>query len=44
MDAFRIALANLRFAAIAEDSIMLAEKAIAQASLPVADYFGRGAA
>ena len=34
MDAFRIALANLRFAATAEDSIMLAEKAIAQESLP----------
>src|SRR5437588_7913820 len=33
MDAFRIALANLRFPASAEESVTLAEQAIAEASL-----------
>lgn len=37
MGTFRIALANLRFPATADDSVMLAEKAIAQASLERAE-------
>lgn len=37
MDAFRIALANLRFPATARDSVTLAEQAIAQASLEHAE-------
>lgn len=37
MDAFRIALANLRFPATASDSVMLAEQAVAQASLEHAE-------
>lgn len=37
MDAFRIALANLRFPATASDSVTLAEQAVAQASLEHAE-------
>jgi hypothetical protein len=33
MDAFRIALANVRFPATPEESVTLAQQAIAQASL-----------
>ena len=37
MDTFRIALANIRFPATREESVTLAEEAIAQASLARAD-------
>jgi hypothetical protein len=36
MDAFRIALANVRFPAAPEESVTLAQQAIAQASLELA--------
>ena len=42
MNTYRIALANIRFPATREESVTLAEEAIAQASLEQADVIGIG--